>query len=133
MTNALDAADAMDAGSIHIEQRASLPRFLQCTADPLLKGWSIVGNPRSTLEAESAKQGWICFFMAGRIEGAAFGFNRRNALGAAVRHLAKSVKSAGCNSFEVLQVSSRQFLGVYRVTVAAHARHLQKGLVCFGQ
>jgi len=36
-------------------------------------------------------------------------------------------------SFEIMQVTSKQFLGVFRVSVAAHARHLQQGLVCFGK
>ena len=99
----------------------------------MVKGWSVVRNVRSTLESETAKAGWISFFMAGKIEKAAFGFDRRRTLGAALRQLAKQVKSGNCNSFEILHVTSKQFLGVFRVTVTAHARHFQKDLVCFGQ
>jgi len=124
--------NGMETGSIHIERSAQLPKFLQFVGDPLLKGWSVIGNVRSTLEEETAKAGWISFFMAGRIENAAFGFNRQKTLGAALRRLAKRVKSGNCNSFEIIDVTSKQFLGVFRVSVAAHARHLQEGLVCFG-
>lgn len=122
-----------EAGSIHVERSAQLPGFLQFGDDPLLKGWSEVRNVRSTLEAETAKAGWISFFMAGKIEKAAFGFNRRKALHAALRRLAGHVKSENCNSFEIMRVTSKRFLGVFRVTVAAHARRLQQGSVCFGQ
>ncbi len=125
--------DAPQAGSIHVERSAQLPKILQFGGDPLVKGWSVLRNVRSTLEAETANAGWVSFFMAGKIEKAAFGFDRRKTLGAALKQLAKQVKSGNCNSFEILHVTSQQFSGVFRVTVTAHARHFQKGLVCFGQ
>jgi hypothetical protein len=126
----------MEAGSIHVEQSASLPDFLQLAGDALLKGWSVIGNVRSTLEAETAKAGWISFFMAGIIEKTSFGIDRQKTLGAALGRLARLVKSEHCNSFEIMHVTSQHFLGVFRVTVAAHARNLQEvkeSLVCFGK
>ncbi len=128
-----DAMNAADAGSIHIERGAPLPAFLQFGADPLLKGWSVVGNLRSTLEEETAKAGWISFFVAGKIEKVSFGFDRTRTLGATLRRLAKCVKSGNCNSFEITHVTSKEFLGVFRVSVTAHARHFQESQVCFGQ
>jgi hypothetical protein len=125
--------EAMDAGSIHVDPSAALPRFLRLAGDSLLKGWAEVGNVRSTLEEETAKAGWTSFFMAGKIEKAAFGISRQRALGAALGTLAKCVKSGNCNSFEIMQVTTQRFPGVFRVTVAAHARHFQEGSVCFGQ
>jgi hypothetical protein len=127
------ACSSKEAGSIHVERSARLPEFLRFEGDPLLKGWSVLRNVRSTLEAETAKAGWISFFMAGKIEKTSFGFNRRKTLGAAMRRLAGRVKSGKCNSFEIMHVTSKRFLGVFRVTVAAHARRLQEvkeGLVC---
>jgi hypothetical protein len=126
----------LEAGSIHIERSAHLPAFIQFGGDPLLKGWSVVGNLRSTLEAETAEAGWTSFFMAGAIERAAFGFSRQKALAAVLNRLAGRVKAGNCNSFEIMHVTTRQFLGVFRVTVAAHARRLQElteGPVCLGQ
>jgi hypothetical protein len=126
----------LEAGSIHIERSANLPKFLQFGGDPLLKGWSVVRNLRSTLEAETADAGWISFFMAGTIERAAFGFTRQKALSAVLKRLAGRVKAGNCNSFEIMAVTTRQFPGVFRVTIAAHARRLQEvreGSVCFGQ
>jgi hypothetical protein len=126
----------MEAGSIHVERNARLPRFLRFSGDPLLQDWPVLRNVRSTLEAETMNAGWISFFMAGNIEKTSFGFNRQKTLGAAMRRLARQVKSENCNSFEIINVTSNQFLGVFRVTVAAHARHLQEARespVCFGQ
>lgn len=125
-----------EAGTVHVERSAKLPAFLQFGGDPLLKGWSVLKNLRSTFDAETAKAGWISFFMAGKIEKTSFGFNRRKALGAAMRQMARRVKSENCNSFEIMHVTSKHFMGVFRVTVAAHARRLQEvkeSLVCLGQ
>ena len=127
--------DPMEDGSIHVERSGLLPAFLQFGGDPFLQGWSVLRNVRSTLEAETAKAGWICYFMAGKIEKSSFGFSRQNAFRAAMRRLARCVKSENCNSFEIMHVTSKHFPGVFRVTVSAHARHLQKvtgSLVCFG-
>jgi hypothetical protein len=127
---------AMEAGSIHVEQSASLPDFLQLAGDALLKGWSVLGNVRATLEEETAKAGWISFFMAGIIKKTSFGVDRQKTLGAALGRLARQVKSQNCNSFEIMHVTTQKFLGVLRVTVTAHARQLQEvreSMVCFGQ
>lgn len=130
-----------EAGDFHVERAARLPAFLDFGGDPiagglLLKGWSVLRNLRSTLDADTAKAGWIFFFMAGKIERTSFGVDRQKALSAALGRLARHVKSQHCNSFEIMHVTSRRFLGVFRVTIAAHARHLQdakESLVCFGQ
>ena len=135
-----DVMDAVGDGSLHVEQSAQLPGFLRfggdplLIGDPLLKGWSVIGNVRSTFEAETTKAGWVSFFMAGKIEKAAFGFNRQKTLGAALTRMARLVKSGNCNSFEIIHVTTKHFLGVFRVSVAAHARHFQKikgSPVCF--
>lgn len=132
--------NSMQAGSIHVERSARLPAFLQFGVDPIggelmLKGWSVLRNVRSTLDAEIQKAGWISFFMAGKIERTSFGVDRQKTLSAALGRLAKYVKSENCNSFEIIDVTSKKFLGVVRVTVAAHARRLQElkeSMVCFG-
>ena len=132
---------SMEAGDIHVERAARLPAFLDFGDDPfsgglLLKGWSVIRNLRSTLDAETAKAGWTFFFMAGRIEGTGFGVDREKTDRAALGRVAGHARSEHCNSFEIIHVTSKRFLGIFRVTVAAHARHLQElkeSLVCFGQ
>jgi hypothetical protein len=127
--------NSTEAGSIHVESSPRLPAFFEFGGDSLLKGWSVLRNVRSTLDAETAKAGWISFFMAGSIEQTSFGVDRQKTLGAALRRLARQVKSEKCNCFEILQVTGKEFLGVIRITVTAHARQLQEAkesLVCFG-
>ena len=122
---------AAEAGRIHIERGAAFPAFLQFDSEASLNGWASIGNVRSTLEEHISKAGWLYFFLAGKIETTAFRFDRQSALGAALNRLARNVKSRKCNSFEIMDVKTRQFSGIFRVSISAHARHFQKGLVCF--
>ena len=131
--------NSMEAGTIHVERSARLPAFLQFGVEPiagvLLKGWSVLRNVRSTLDAEILKAGWTSFFMAGKIERTSFGVDQQKTLSAALGRVARYVKSENCNGFEIMHVTTRRFLGIVRVTVAAHARRLQEineSMVCFG-
>jgi hypothetical protein len=128
MTDAPQAGTG--AGCIHVEAGGLLPQFLALRSQSLLNSWPLVTNVRSTLEAEIKKAGWVFFFMAGTIEKTAFGFNKRKTLRTALNPLTRSVRSQKCNCFEIVDVTSKRFLGMSRVSVSAHARHLQKGLVC---
>lgn len=125
-----------EAGSIHVERSARMPAFFEFGDDPLLADWPVLRNLRAALEAETAKAGWVSFFMAGKIENTCFGIHRQKTLGAAMRRLASRVKSGNGNSFEITHVTTQHFLGVFRVTVAAHARRLQEvkeGVICLAQ
>ena len=70
--------------------------------------------------------------MAGEIKATVFGFDRQNALRAALKRLITDVKSQHCNSIEITRVVDKSFLRVPYVSVFAHARHLQKGMLFSG-
>jgi hypothetical protein len=126
-----DAPEAgTGAGSIHVEAGGLLPQFLVLRSQSLLNSWPLVTNVRSTFDAEIKKAGWVFFLMAGKIEKTAFGFDKRKTLRTALNRLTRSVRSQKCNCFEIMDVTTKQFLGMSWVSVSAHARHLQKGLVC---
>jgi hypothetical protein len=127
----VDATEAgIGAGSIHIDAGGQLPKFLSLRTQSLLNSWPMITNVRSTFDAEIRKAGWVFFFMAGKIEKTAFGFDKRKTLHTALNRLTRSVRSQKCNSFEIMDVTSKHFLGMSSVSVSAHARHLQRGQVC---
>jgi hypothetical protein len=127
----VDATEAgIGAGNIYVEASGLLPGFLTLRSQSLLNSWPVITNVRSTFEAEIKKAGWVFFFMAGKIEKTAFGFDKRKTLRTALNRLTRAVRSQKCNSFEILRVTSKEFLGMSWVSVSAHARHLQEGLVC---
>ena len=124
---------AITAGSILIEERMPLPKSLLLESESDLNGWAAVKTARSTFEKEIQEAGWTWFFMAGEIKITVFGFDRQKTLRTALQRLIAKVTSQHCNSIEITQVMSNSFLKVPYVSVSAHPRHLQKGLIFSGQ
>ena len=122
--------DAIQAGTILIEGGASMPAFLGLESRPEASGWRSIGNlDWSQLDTAIQQAGWTFFFMAGEIKATVFGFDRQKALRTALRRLIVDVKAQHCNSIEITQVTSKSFLNVPYVSVMAHPRHLQMGLL----
>jgi hypothetical protein len=110
-----------------------LPSSIVLRDDADSNGWASIEGARPTFETTVQEAGWTFFFMAGEIKAFAFGFDKEKATRNALRQLIADVKSQHCNSIEITQVVSRTFLKAPYVSVAAHARHLQKGLLFSGQ
>lgn len=120
--------DAIAAGSILIQEGTHLPSSQPLQRESHSSGW-VVKYARSAFEKEVLEAGWTFFFIAGEIKATVFGFDRQKTLRAALKRLITNVKSQNCNSIEITQVTVKSFLKVPYVSVTAHPRHLQKGLV----
>jgi hypothetical protein len=129
MSERFAMTDAIAAGSILIQKGTYLAnsRPLQTGSD--WSGWAAVEDSRSVFEKEVRAAGWTFFFMAGEIKTTVFGFDRQKTLRAALQRLIANVKSQNCNSIEITQVTGKSFLKLPYVSVSAHPRHLQKGMV----
>ena len=121
------------AGDILIEQGAHVPNSLLLAGKPDSNGWAALNGARSAFEKEMRQTGWTFFFMAGEIRSTVFGFDKQQNLRAALKRLIAKVKSQHCNSVEITRVASKSFLRIPYVSVSAHPRHLQKGLVFSGR
>ena len=121
--------DTIAAGTILMQEGTHLPNSQPRLRESDSSGWAAVENSRCTFEKEVREAGWTFFFMAGEIKVTVFGFDRQKTLRAALKRLIGKVKSQNCNSIEITQVTGRSFLKLPYVSVSAHPRHLQKGLV----
>jgi hypothetical protein len=119
------------AGSIFLEKGAHLPKPLVFEGGSDLNGWAALNGARAAFEKELQEAGWTLFFMAGEIKVTVFGSGPAT-LRTALKRLITKMKSQQCNGMEITQVTRRSFLGVPYVSVTAHPRHLQKGLVFSG-
>jgi hypothetical protein len=122
--------DTITAGNILVEKGIRLPKSLQDQSEPNSNGWAAVKGARSAFVQAIQEAGWSFFFMAGEIKTTVFGFDRENALHAALKRLMADAKSQHCNSIEITQILDKSLWRVPYVSVSAHARHLQKGM-CF--
>ena len=124
--------ETITAGSILVEEGTHLPKSLLLQTESNSNGWAAVKDARSTFEKTVQEEGWTFFFMAGEIKTTVFGFDRQKALRAALKRLITDVKSQHCNSIEITRVTGKSFLSVPYVSVSAHPRHLQKGMLFSG-
>ena len=121
--------DTITAGTILIEEGVRLPGSGLLQTESYSDGWVAVKDTLREFEQSVRESGLTFFFMAGEIKARAFGFDRQKALRTALTRLMAQVKSQRCNGIEIMQVIDKSFLSVPYVTVFAHARHLQNGLL----
>ena len=121
--------DAVAAGSILMQEGTFPPNSQPFQRESDSSGWAAVEDSRSVFEKEVRAAGWTFFFMAGEIQATVFGFDRQKTLRAALKRLITNVKSQHCNSIEITKVTGKSFLKLPYVSVSAHPRHLQKGMV----
>lgn len=124
--------DSITAGALLVQDGINVPRFLLLPTEPNSNGWTAVNGARRAFEKTIHERGWTLFFMAGEIKATVFGFDRQNALRAALKRLIAVVKSQHCNSIEITGVVDKSFLRMPYLSVSAHARHLQKGRLFSG-
>ena len=124
--------DIITAGRIWVQEGNHLPKSFPVRSESDSNGWAAIGDDRPAFEKTIQETGWTFFFMAGEIKTTVFGFDRQKALRTALRRLIADVKAQHCNSIEITQVTSKSFLNVPYVSVTAHPRHLQTGLLFSG-
>jgi hypothetical protein len=124
--------DTIKAGSILVETSGHLPKSLGLRRGSRTDGWAGIEDGRPGFEKTIQEDGWSYFFMAGEIKATAFGFDRQKRLGAALQRLITHAKAQHSNSLEISTVTDKSFLSVPYVSVTAHVRHFQKGLLFSG-
>jgi hypothetical protein len=123
------------SGTILIQKDALRPQCFQVEDGSYPDAWMPVTHhltPRE-LETELSSEGWTFFYMASSIRRTAFGFNQARMIHAALERVIAGVKQRKCNCLEIDGVVMHSFLGIPYVTVSAHPRHIQKGILFVGQ
>ena len=125
-------ADKIKTGTILIKEGALLPESLRFESEPYSKGWRLVKNLDGYgLDRKIREAGWTFFFIAGEIEASVFGFDVERTTHRAIKRVLANLKSEKFNSLEITQVAAKRFLGLPYLTVSAHPRHIQEGMVLF--
>ena len=125
--------DTIEAGTLLIADGSTLPGALHCESVPFATGWAQVRNLNSKgMNHIIERAGWRFFFIADVIEMVAFGADEKQTAARALKRIIASLKARKFNCLEVKQVAVKRFLGIPYVKVSAHSRHIQKGLILFG-
>jgi hypothetical protein len=123
------------SGTILIEKGTLHPQCFQLEDDSHPNAWvSVMHNlTPHELEKELSIAGWTFFQMASAIRTTAFGFSRARMINTALERVITNVRQQRCNCLEIDDVATHSFLGMPYVSVSAHARHIQKGMVFSGR
>jgi hypothetical protein len=121
------------SGNLFMERDAPRPKCFQVQDDSHRTGWLAVKYNLTVheLETDLAIRGWTFFFMANVIRKSALGFDRERGTSAALKRVMASVREDGCNCLQIETVETHSFFGIPYVSVSAHPRHIQKGMVFF--
>ena len=121
-------------GTILIAKDAIRPQCFQVEDDLYPDSWMTVRHNLTPdeLAKELATSGWTFFYMANSISMTSSGFNRGKMIEAALKRAITAVKLQRCNCLQIDDVLMHSFLGMPYISVSAHPRHIQKGMVFSG-
>ena len=118
--------ETIELGTILVEEGTPMPDSLLVSTKPYGAGWSSVENlTRGQLGAGLEAAQWTFFYMAGKVQRTAFGFDEPSRMRRAARKVIQAVKLQHCNCLEMTQVLRKSFCGIPSVTIVAHARQIQ--------
>jgi hypothetical protein len=122
------------SGSILIENGTPLPQFFRAETETYPNAWIAIGSTLNFHERENelTATGWTFLYMASKVRATAFGFDRQKMVHRALERLIAGARLQKCNCLEIDEVAMHSFLGMPYVSVSAHSRNIQKGLVFSG-
>ena len=125
----------ISSGTILLEKNAPHPQCFQLEDDSCPNAWISVrhGLTDHELEKVLSATGWTFFYMANVMRTTAFGLNRAKMIRRALQRLITNAKLRKCNCLEIDDVAAHSFLGMPYISISAHSRHIQKGMVFSGQ
>ena len=116
----------LNVGTILIEERPLITKFLGLESEPCSGKWSVVcGLDGFALDRKIHAAGWNFFFMAAEVKVMFFGALGRTKIQNALQRILAKVRPQSFNCLEITGIVAKHFLGVSYATVSAHSRHIQ--------
>ena len=136
MTSNLSAAtvERIGPGTLLVAPDTSIPASWQIDSDPVVRGWSRVEHELTELEFDSdiASRGWTFFFRPGPVRTTSWGWSEIGNVSKAIAHLASAARRLKCNCLQIDSITAGTWLGIPRMRMVAHVRHIQTGTVFSG-
>jgi len=125
--------DTIRMGTILIKEDTPLPGDLMVESEPYVPGWRLVKNLDAFgLDKRIQEAGWTFACSAGEMNVTVFGLDQQVTVRRAVGQILANLHSEKFNSLEITQaasLASKRFPGVTYLTVSAHSRHVQEGMI----
>lgn len=114
-----------------IKEDTPLPSTVSMESEVFLPGWRVVRNlDRQALTRRVEEAHWNFSYLAGEIRATVFWHQGLGALRRATKCVLATQEQQDFkfNSLEITTVASKRFLGIPRMSVTAHSRHIQQGV-----
>ena len=114
------------AGSVLIKSSLRLPESAHF-ASRRYGSWKILaGIDGFAAERKLSEAGWNFFFVVPEIMRSALSMNRNKALRRTLQKVASTTEAQNFNALEIVEVTTRRFLGLHYAKVIAHPRHIKR-------
>ena len=121
----VEHANSLSVGSTLIKGGISLPNWFRFNYEEY-DGWKkLFDADGHAVERTAIAVGWRFSYIMPGLERVALGLTSQSATHRAIKRVMDRARLTGFNSLEITRVALRRFLGLYRVTLVAHSRHLQ--------
>src|SRR5467141_478654 len=121
--------DTIKSGTILIKDGTLLPADLLVESEMYAPNWKAVKSfDGFGLDPKINEANWNFFYLAGEIRATVLGRDRPGTLRRAVKCVLAKQEGQKFNSLEITKVVSKRFLGIPFMSVAAHSRHIQRGV-----
>jgi len=115
----------LQPGSVLIKANVRLPESMQFESLQYGAWKLLIGANGFSVERKLSKAGWHFFFMVPGIRVGAVSFNRAAALRKAFKMVQMAADAQNVNGFQIAEIRTKRFLGLYSITIVAHPRHVK--------
>ncbi len=120
-------ANQTQSGTMMV-QRSATPGPLGVESEPYCQNWRSLGELESSgLDHTLRAAGWNLFFMAGEMRAVVPAWGGQSTLRRGVKRLLAQTRLQHFNCLELSYILRKYFLGIPYISIAAHARHIQRG------
>lgn len=122
----IGTAEDIVVGSVLIKSGLRLPESVPL-ASRRYGSWKILaGVDGFATERKLSEAGWNFFFVVPEIRRSALSMNRNKALRRTLQKVVSTTEAQNFNALEIVEVTTRRFLGLHYATVVANPRHIKR-------
>ena len=122
----IGTAQDIVAGSVLIKSRLRLPESVRF-APKHYGSWKLLaGVDGFAAERKLSEAGWNFFFLVPEIRRSALSSNHNKALKRALKKIVSTTEAQNFNALEIVEVTTRRFLGLHYTKVVGHPRHIKR-------
>lgn len=122
----IGTAEDIVAGSVLIKSGLRMPESVRFASKQYGSWKLLAGIDGFAAERKLSEAGWNFFFLVPEIRRSALSSNRSKALRRALKKIVSTTEAQNFNTLEIVEVTTRRFLGLHYAKVIAHPRHIKR-------